>query len=92
MIKKKSPESKPNIILETEIHVHLYLTFKDFLVTIYNDMKSSFSIDLHGNKNFDLYRKKFGWKVSSLLQICLIIVLISQNVYEKIFIILVSNF
>ena len=36
--------------------------------------------------------KKFGWKVSSLLQICLIIVLISQNVYEKIFIILVSNF
>ena len=59
MIKKKSPESKPNIILETEIHVHLYLTFKDFLVTIYNDMKSSFSIDLHGNKNFDLYRKKF---------------------------------
>ena len=49
MIKKKSPESKPNIILETEIHVHLYLTFKDFLVTIYNDMKSSFSIDLHGN-------------------------------------------
>ena len=70
MIKKKSPKSKPNIILETEIHLHLYLTFKDFLVTIYNDMKSSFSINLHDNKILIFMEKKnFGWKESSLLQV-----------------------